>query len=137
MHRRTFLSAAAATAANLWAQRAPRYDILIKNGELRDPSRSLRRKADLAIQDGKIAAIADDIPAAQALDTIDARGLYVAPGLIDLHTHCFYGGSGLVIEADPIAARSGVTTWVDAGSFGWDITDGFRRYIVRPAQARI
>ena len=137
MQRRTFLGAAAGAATNLLAQRTNRYDILIKNGELRDPSRSLRRKADLAIQDGKIAAIADDIPATQALDTIDARGLYVAPGLIDLHTHCYHGGTGLGIEADPIAARSGVTTWVDAGSFGWDTTEGFRRFVVRPQQARI
>src|SRR6266496_5537186 len=117
MHRRTFLTSAAAAASTLLAQSSRRYDILIKNGDLRDPSTSLRRKADLAIQDGKIAAIAADIPATQALDTIDATGLYVTPGLIDLHTHCFYGGSGLGVEADPIAARSGVTTWVDAGSF--------------------
>jgi dihydroorotase len=121
----------------LFAQTGRRYDILIKNGDLRDPSLSLRRKADLAIQDGKIAAIAENIPAAQGLDTIDAAGLYVTPGLVDLHTHCYFGGTGLGVEADPIATRSGVTTWVDAGSFGWDTTEGFRRFIVRPAQARI
>jgi len=138
MHRRKFLQATgAAAASSLFAQTARRYDIVIKNGDLRDPSLSLRRKADLAIQDGKIAAIADNIPATQGLDTIDATGLYVAPGLVDLHTHCYYGGTGLGVEADPIAARSGVTTWVDAGSFGWDTTEGFRRFIVRPAQSRI
>ena len=138
MQRRNFLKAAAGAAATgLYAQNGRRYDIVIKNGELRDPSASLRRKADLAIQDGKIAAIADDIPAARGLDTIDARGLYVTPGLVDLHTHCYHGGTGLGVEADPIAARSGVTTWVDAGSFGWDTTEGFRRFIVQPQQARI
>src|ERR671924_685256 len=105
MHRRVFLTTAAATAANLIAQRATRYDILIKNGNLRDPSTKLSRQGDLAIQDGKIAAIAADIPATQGIDTIDATGLYVIPGLVDLHTHCFYGGSGLGIEADPIAAK--------------------------------
>jgi dihydroorotase len=138
MQRRQFLGAAGAAAASpLFAQSNRRYDIVVKNGDLRDPSTSLRRKADLAIQDGKIAAIADDIPAAQGLDTIEARGLFVTPGLIDLHTHCYFGGTGLGVEADPIAARSGVTTWVDAGSFGWDTTEGFRRFIVRPAQSRI
>jgi dihydroorotase len=68
---------------------------------------------------------------------IDARGLYVTPGLVDLHTHCYHSATRLGIEADPIAARSGVSTWVDAGSFGWDQTPGFRRFIVNPAQARI
>jgi dihydroorotase len=68
---------------------------------------------------------------------IDARGLYVTPGLVDLHTHCFHGGTGLGVEADPIAARSGVTTWVDAGSFAWDTAAGFRRFVVRPQQSRI
>src|SRR5262249_48718118 len=59
------------------------------------------------------------------------------PGLIDLHTHCYHSATGLGVEADPIAARSGVTTWVDAGSFGYDQAVGFRRFIVEPSQARI
>src|SRR3989337_3061275 len=63
--------------------------------------------------------------------------MYVTPGLIDLHTHCYFGATGLSIEADPIAARSGVTTWVDAGSFGAEQVAGFRRFIVAPQQARI
>ena len=138
MQRRCFLQAASgALAASALAQTPPRYDIVVKGGDLRDPASQLRRKADLAIADGKIAAIVDDIPAAQSLDTIDARGLYVTPGLVDLHTHCFHGGTGLGVEADPIAARSGVTTWVDAGSFAWDTTAGFRRFVVQPQQARI
>src|SRR5690349_6832928 len=138
MHRRQFLGATgAAVASSVFGQAPPRYDILIRNGELHDPSVSQRRKADLAILDGKIAAIADEIPATQVLDTIDAKGIYVTPGLIDLHTHCYYGGTGLGVEADPMWARSGATTWVDAGSFGWDTTGGFRRFIVRPAQAPI
>src|SRR3954471_8347420 len=139
MERRRFLQtiAAAATCTVSAQQQPARYDILIRNGELRDPSTQLKRKADLAILDGKIAAIEDSLPAAQALDVVDASGLYVTPGLIDLHTHCFHGATGLGVEADPIAARSGTTTWVDAGSFGWDVTEGFRRFVVRPQQARI
>src|SRR3989442_924628 len=136
MARRRFLRISAVTASGALAQPS-RYDLLIRNGELRDPSRSLRRRADLAILDGKIAAIEESIPPERAFDTIDARGLYVTPGLVDLHTHCYHSATPLGIEADPIAARSGVTTWVDAGSFGWDQAAGFRRFIVNLAQARI
>jgi dihydroorotase len=92
---------------------------------------------DLAVADGRIAALAENIPPERAAEVIDARGLLVTPGLIDLHTHCYHGGTGLSIEADPIAARSGVTTWVDAGSFGSDQVEGFRRFVVVPQQARI
>jgi len=140
--RRAFIktlgTAFAGVASGLaYAQQSLRYDILIKNGEIRDPGRGLRKRADVAILNGTIAAITDNIANDRALEVIDARGLYVTPGLIDLHTHCFWGGSGLGIEADPIAARSGTTTWVDAGSFGYDQVDGFRRFAVLRSQARI
>src|SRR5213593_2104495 len=133
LSRRTFLttSAGAATAALTQGQiRERRYDILIKNGEVRDPHRGFKARADVAILDGKIAEIDTEISSERARDVIDARGLYVTPGLIDLHTHCYYGGTGLGIEPDAVAARSGVTTWVDAGSLGYDTYEGFRRYIV-------
>ena len=93
----------------------------------------------MAIRDGKIAAIESSLPAEKARDVIDARGLYVVPGLVDMHTHIYYGGGSVpAIEADPVAARSGVTTWVDAGSFAYDNVAGFRRYIVdRSQQVRV
>jgi dihydroorotase len=120
------------------AAQAPRYDILIKNGEVRDPQSNYKAKADVAILNGKIAAVEPDIPANQARQTIDAKGLYVTPGIVDLHTHIFYGaGSVPGIEADPVAARSGVTTWVDAGSFAYDNATGFQKYIVDRAQVRV
>src|SRR5262245_6115877 len=134
MHRRCFLQALAAVP--LGAQQR-RYDLLIRNGEVRDPADHTRRRADVGISDGKIAAITEKIPPDSSNEVVDAEGMIVAPGLIDLHTHCFFGGTGLGVEADPIAARSGVTTWVDAGSFGYDQTAGFRRFIVQPAQVRI
>lgn len=114
-----------------------RYHLVVQHGEVLDPSRRLRLRADVGIRDGKIAAIEDQIPAAQAGEVIDARGLLVTPGLVDLHTHCAWGLTGLSIEADPVAARSGTTTWVDAGSFGSDQVLGFRRFTVAPAKARI
>src|SRR6476646_10335007 len=80
MTRRDFFrTSAGATASVALAQQRP-YDLIIKNGELRDPSSSLRRRADLAVIDGKIAAIEDNIPAERAFDVIDAKGLYVTPG---------------------------------------------------------
>ncbi len=119
------------------AQPAARYDLLIRNGEVRDPSQGLKRKADVAVLEGKIAAVEPGLAAERAREVIDATGLYVTPGLVDLHTHCYHSATGLGIEADPIAARSGVTTWVDAGSFAYDQVAGFRRFIVEPARVRI
>jgi dihydroorotase len=139
LERRTFLkslSGVAGTAGALYSQDRP-YDILIRNGQLLDPSRQLRRRADLAIRAGKIAAIEDTISSQQAAEVIDANGRMVTPGLIDLHTHCFFGATGLGIDPNPIGARTGVTTWVDAGSFGHDQAGGFRRFIVEPARVRI
>jgi dihydroorotase len=134
MTRRTFLTAAAGAVA---AAQTKRYDIVIRGGEVRDPRRGFKARADVAILDGKIAAIDALIPPESARDVIDASGLYVVPGLIDLHTHCYWGGTALGIEADRIGPRSGVTTWVDAGSFGYNTFHGFRRFIVEPSQARI
>ena len=141
MLRRSFLGVlgvapAAAQTAGQAPQRQRKYDLLIKNGEVNDPGRKFRQKADLAVLDGKIAAIATGIPDEQGLDVVDARGLFVTPGLIDLHTHCAHDMTDLAIEAEPVAARSGVTTWVDAGSFGPDQVRGFVRFIVAPAQVR-
>ncbi|MGH9674890.1 MAG: hypothetical protein ACRD44_17090, partial [Bryobacteraceae bacterium] len=118
------------------AQRTRLYDILIKGGEVIDPGRGFRQIADVAILDGKIAAIEAEIPAERGIDTVSARGLFVTPGLVDLHTHIHHG-LGIGIEADPVAARSGTTTWVDAGTFAHTEIRGFRRFIVEPAQARI
>jgi len=114
------------------------YDLLIRNGEVRDPESGTRARADVGIRDGKIAAIESSLPVEKAREVIDARGLYVVPGLVDLHTHIYYGGGSVPgIEADPVAARSGVTTWVDAGSFAYDNVAGFRRYIVDRSQVRV
>src|SRR4051812_29665404 len=127
--RRDFV--AASTGCALAQTQKRLYDILIRNGEVRDPVRSYKARADVAILDGKIAAIENSIASENARDVIDAGGLYVVPGLVDLHTHIFYGGGAVPsVEPDPIAARTGVTTWVDAGSYGYDNFAGFRRYVV-------
>lgn len=113
------------------------FDLLIKGGEVVDPGGGQSGKLDVAIKRNKIAAVAANIPAESAVKVINADGQYVTPGLVDLHTHVYYGVTFWGIQADPVAARSGVTTWLDVGSAGGYNFPGFRDYIVKPAQARI
>jgi dihydroorotase len=113
------------------------FDLLIKGGTVIDPAQTLHEQRDVAIRRNRIAALDRDIPAASAARVIDAGGQIVTPGLVDLHTHVYYGSTFWGIQADPIAARSGVTTWLDVGSSGAYNFPGFREYIARPARSRI
>jgi dihydroorotase len=113
------------------------FDLLIKGGTVIDPARNLHEQRDVAIRRNRIAAVERDIPAASAARVIDAGGQFVTPGLIDLHTHVYYGSTFWGVQADPIAARSGVTTWLDVGSSGAFNFPGFREYVARPARSRI
>jgi dihydroorotase len=133
MNRRHFLGACGSAA---FAQQQ-RFDLVIRGGTVLDPAGGVKRRADVGISGDKIAAIEDSLPADRGRDVVDAKGLFVTPGLVDLHTHCYYGGTGLGTDPEPLAARSGVTTWVDAGSFGCLQTEGFRKFIVKPSQVRI
>ena len=72
---------------------AQQYDLLIKNGHVIDPKNNIDAIKDIAIANGKIAKVVDNIPATQSKKTIDATGLYVVPGLIDIHTHVFVGST--------------------------------------------
>jgi dihydroorotase len=113
------------------------FDLLVKGGEVIDPGSGRRGSYDVAINRNRIAAVDRDIPATAAARVIDATGKIVTPGLVDLHTHVFHGCSYWGVRPDPVASRSGVTTWIDAGSAGAMTLEGFREYIVKPAQARI
>lgn len=113
------------------------YDLLISGGELINPGAKQSGRFDIGIKDGKVAAIAPEINPALASKQLDARGQIVTPGLIDLHTHIYWGVTYWGIEADPVAARSGVTGWVDAGSAGAYTFPGFRRYVKDASRARI
>ncbi|HYI93726.1 MAG TPA: amidohydrolase/deacetylase family metallohydrolase [Bryobacteraceae bacterium] len=134
MNRRLFLGACGAATL---AQQPKRFDLLIRGGTVLDPGGGEKRRADVGISGDKIAAIESSLPADSGRDVVDASGVFVTPGLVDLHTHCYYGGTGLGTEPEPIAARSGVTTWVDAGSFGYQQAEGFRKFIVNPSPLRI
>lgn len=129
--------------AGALAAQAP-YDLLLKGGHLIDPKNKINAARDVAIRDGLIAAIASNIPAAQARKVINVAGLYVTPGLIDLHAHVFAGteGQGLAggnssIFPDNFAMRSGVTTVVDAGSSGRQNFPQFKKYVIDRARTRV
>jgi len=113
------------------------FDLLLKGGEVVDPGSGYSGRLDVAITRNRIAAVEANIPAEAARRVIDATGQYVTPGLVDLHTHVYHSVTTWGILADPVAARSGVTTWLDVGSAGAYNWLGFREFIVKPADVRI
>ncbi len=112
------------------------FDVVIRGGRVIDPANSLDETADIAFKDGKIAAIGSNA-VGPANETIDARGLIVTPGLIDLHTHIYWGGTSLGVDPDAYMAKTGCTTLVDAGSAGPANFHGFRAHIIEPAKSRV
>jgi dihydroorotase len=124
---------------------AQNYDILIKGGHIIDPVNNIDQVMDLAIKGNKIAAIEKEISANQAKKVVDASGLIVSPGLIDMHTHNFYGtvhnrylaNSFSAVPPDGFTFRSGVTTVVDAGSPGWRNFELYKSQIIDPSKTRV
>lgn len=113
------------------------FDLLIKGGEVVDPGGGKQGRLDVAIKRNRIAAVDANIPAEAAVRVIDATGQIVTPGLVDLHTHVYHSATYWGIQADPVAARSGVTTWLDVGSAGAFNLPGFREFIVKPSASRL
>jgi len=145
LSRRNFLalsgSAAAATLSGRLASAAmgpnDKFDLVIKGGDVLDPSQSLRGKRDIGIRWGTIEAVEAEIPAARATKTIDATGKLVTPGLIDLHSHVYPYGSAIGIPADELAQFQCTTTMVSAGDAGVNNLAALRRYIVAQSRTRI
>jgi dihydroorotase len=113
------------------------FDLLIKGGRVIDPATGLDGQRDVAIANGRIAAIEAAIDAEHATQVIDARDGIVAPGLVDLHSHVYWGGTSLGVDADRLAAKSGTTTFIDAGSAGAGNFLGFRRHVIERSKVRI
>lgn len=93
------------------------FDLVIKGGTVVSPGCRSGR-LDVAIKGNRIAAIESSFPPDAAARVVDAGGLIVTPGLVDLHTHVYHNATYWGIVADPVAARTGVTTWLDVGSAG-------------------
>lgn len=115
----------------------PRYDLLLKGGTVLDPGAGLGGRLDVAIAGGRIAAVAAGLPPAEAGETRDVSGHLVLPGLIDFHTHVFWGGTALGVEPDRDCLPRGVTTVVDGGSAGAHTFAAFRQLVAEPARSRV
>src|ERR1700747_3724510 len=111
-------------------------DLVLGGGRVIDPTSGRDETGDIAFGDGKVIAVEHDL-AARGAETVDVRGMLVVPGLIDLHTHVYWGGTSLGVDAVEVARRSGTTTFVDAGSAGPGIFHGFRRHVIEPSPLRI
>lgn len=124
---------------------AQEYDLLIKNGHLIDAKNELDQAMDVAVLDGKVAEVSANIPVEKAKKVIDAKGMYVVPGLIDNHVHVFHGtnqdqyisNSYTSLPPDGFTFRYGVTTVVDAGSAGWKNFKTFREQTIDNSKTRV
>jgi len=122
----------------------PKYDLLLKSGHLIDPRNKISAVRDIAILNGRVAAVDAHLPSEDALKSVDVSGLYITPGLIDIHVHVYtgtgepgsYAGDNSVYP-DGFTFRSGVTTAVDAGGAGWRNFDDFKERIIDRANTRI
>ncbi len=113
------------------------YDLLVKGGRVVDPSQELNAVRDVALVDGKIAAIEECIPETSAREVLDATDLIVTPGLIDLHVHAFWGATAYGMEPDIGNIAKGVTTALDTGSAGASNFSAFRRYVLERSDTRL
>ncbi len=111
-------------------------DLILRGGRVVDPASGLDGISDICFAMGKVSAIGPDLRPESA-EIADVRGLVVVPGLIDLHTHVYWGGTSLGVDATEVARRSGTTTFVDAGSAGPGNFHGFRRHVIEPSHLRI
>lgn len=112
------------------------FDLLIRDGTVIDPTSDGPTRADVAVVDGRIAAVAPDLVGA-AREVVNARDAYVVPGLVDFHVHVYWGATVWGLEADKIGAAGGTTSFLDTGSAGATTLAGMRRYVIEPARTRI
>src|SRR5215472_1134154 len=136
------LAAAALSLAQ--QQQQPQYDLLLQGGHVIDAKNKISAVRDVAIHNGTIAAVAEHIDPALALKVVDVNGLYVTPGLVDIHVHV-YAGTGerrsyagdYSVYPDGFTFRVGVTTVADAGCAGWRNFDDFKQHVIDRSKTRV
>ena len=132
-------------AASNNGQQNPQFDLLIKNGRVIDPANGIDVVTDVAVAGAKIARVAANIDPAQARRVVDATGLHVVPGLIDIHSHVFFGtekdaylsNADTAVQPDSHSFRSGQTTLVDVGGAGWRNFGQFKEQVIDRARTRV
>ena len=143
--KKTFLILFSILSFSIGSVYSQAYSIVIKNGHVIDPKNNIDQVMDVAINDGKIVKVAKNIDAKQAAQVVNATGMYVTPGLIDIHTHVFWGvepdhqyaNGNLAIQPDGFTFRNGVTTIVDAGSSGWRTFPAFKAQTIDQSKTRV
>ena len=124
---------------------AQKYDIVIKGGHVIDAKNDIDEIMDVAIGEGKIAMVTKNINAGEGRQVVDARGMYVTPGLIDIHEHVFagtepdhaYSNGFSALPPDGFTFRVGVTTVVDCGGSGWKSFPTFKENIIDRSKTRV
>ena len=109
------------------------HDLILRGGRVIDPSQNIDRIADLRFTDGKVAAIGDQLTGGPDTEVRDVAGKIVTPGLIDLHTHVYWGGTSIGVDAVELARKSATATFIDAGTAGAGNFPGFRKHVIEPA----
>ena len=145
MTRAAYVFVVLAAAGVLPASQNPPFDLLIRNGHVIDPGNGIDSVMDVAVTGAKIARVAADIDPAQARRVVDATGLHVVPGLIDIHAHVFFGtekdaylsNADTAVPPDSHSFRSGQTTLVDAGGAGWRNFPQFKEQVIDRARTRV
>jgi dihydroorotase len=111
----------------------PNHDLILRGARLIDPSQDIDRVADIRFTNGKVAAIGDALAGDTTTEIRDLKGKIVTPGLIDLHTHVYWGGTSIGVDAVELARTSATATFVDAGTAGPGNFPGFRKHVIEPA----
>jgi dihydroorotase len=129
--------------ASVAAAQQPQYDLVLKGGHVIDAKNHIDGARDVAILDGRVARVTAQINPAEARKVVDVSGLYVTPGLVDMHVHVFKRNDPPIamneeaVQPDAFSFRSGVTTMVDAGSSGWKEFPEFRDRVIKKAKTRV
>jgi dihydroorotase len=113
------------------------FDLILRGGRVIDPSQGVDEVMDVGFAGGKVAKIGINLPAQSGTDVREVSGRLVTAGLIDLHTHVYWGGTSLGIDAEDFCRKSGVTTCIDTGSAGPGNFAGFRKHVIERSAVRI